>query len=158
MSWDTKHTNRIVNASHLPLCVLAEAWILINIEQYIPIDLVLTSSFQARSCNKITFLGVPLFSLPWDVEQPGLVGGVPGHSRGMEWDGLLDPFQPKPFSNSRGSNTLPSHNSTLCHIHPGSTFPGPPCHSQVGQPAWNWAHTNLLTWLGGCWPVGGINI
>ena len=30
-------------------------------------------------------------------EQPGLEGGVPAYSRGLELDDLKGPFQPKPF-------------------------------------------------------------
>ena len=33
----------------------------------------------------------------WGSEQPGLVGGVPAYSRGLELDDLKGLFQPKPF-------------------------------------------------------------
>jgi len=33
----------------------------------------------------------------WGCEQPGLEGGVPAYSRGLELDGLNGPFQHKPF-------------------------------------------------------------
>ena len=33
----------------------------------------------------------------WGCEQPGLEGGVPAYSRGLELDDLKGPFQPKPF-------------------------------------------------------------
>ena len=33
----------------------------------------------------------------WGFEQPGLVGGVPAYSRGLELDDLEGPLQPKPF-------------------------------------------------------------
>ena len=33
----------------------------------------------------------------WGFEQPGLEGGVPAYSRGLELDDLKGPFQPKPF-------------------------------------------------------------
>ena len=33
-------------------------------------------------------------------EQPGLEGGVPSHSRGLELHDLKGPFQPKPFYDS----------------------------------------------------------
>ena len=36
----------------------------------------------------------------WGFEQPGLEGGVPAYSRGLEPGGLKGPFQPKPFSDS----------------------------------------------------------
>ena len=36
----------------------------------------------------------------WGFEQPGLVGGAPAYSRGLELDGLKGPFQPKPFYDS----------------------------------------------------------
>jgi len=36
----------------------------------------------------------------WGCEQPGLDGGVPACSRGLELHDLKDPFQPKPFNNS----------------------------------------------------------
>jgi len=36
----------------------------------------------------------------WCFEQPGLEGGVPAYSRGLELDDLKGPFQPKPFYNS----------------------------------------------------------
>ena len=36
----------------------------------------------------------------WAFEQPGLVGGVPAYSRGLELDDLKGPFQPKPFYDS----------------------------------------------------------
>jgi len=36
----------------------------------------------------------------WAFEQPGLEGGVPAYSRGLELDDLEDPFQPKPFYDS----------------------------------------------------------
>jgi len=36
----------------------------------------------------------------WSFEQPGLVGGVPAYSRGLELCDLKGPFQPKPFSGS----------------------------------------------------------
>jgi len=32
----------------------------------------------------------------WDFEQPGLEGGVPAYSRGLELGDLKGPFQPKP--------------------------------------------------------------
>lgn len=32
----------------------------------------------------------------WAFEQPGLVGGVPAYSRGLELDDLKGSFQPKP--------------------------------------------------------------
>ena len=36
----------------------------------------------------------------WGFEQPGLAGGVPAYSRGLELDDLKGPFQPKPFCDS----------------------------------------------------------
>ena len=33
----------------------------------------------------------------WGCEQPGVEGGVPAYSRGLERDDLRGPFQPKPF-------------------------------------------------------------
>ena len=36
----------------------------------------------------------------WGCEQPGLEGGVPAYSRGLELGDLKDPFQPKPFYDS----------------------------------------------------------
>ena len=36
----------------------------------------------------------------WGCEQPGLVGGVPACSRGVELDDPWGPFQPKPFYGS----------------------------------------------------------
>ena len=36
----------------------------------------------------------------WGFEQPGLVGGVPAYSRGLELDDLKGPFQPKLFYDS----------------------------------------------------------
>ena len=33
----------------------------------------------------------------WGCEQPGVEGGVPVYSRGLERDDLKGPFQPKPF-------------------------------------------------------------
>ena len=36
----------------------------------------------------------------WGCEQPGLEGGVPAYSRGLELDDLRGPFQPKPFYDS----------------------------------------------------------
>ena len=33
----------------------------------------------------------------WGCEQPGLEGGVPAYSRGLELGDLKCPFQPKPF-------------------------------------------------------------
>jgi len=36
----------------------------------------------------------------WGCEQPGLEGGVPAYSRGLELGDLKGPFQPKPFFNS----------------------------------------------------------
>jgi len=36
----------------------------------------------------------------WGFEQPGLEGGVPAYSRGLELDDLKGPFQPKPFYDS----------------------------------------------------------
>jgi len=33
----------------------------------------------------------------WGCVQPGLEGGVPAYSRGLELDDLKGPFQPKPF-------------------------------------------------------------
>ena len=33
----------------------------------------------------------------WVLEQPGLLGGIPVYSRGLELDDLKGPFQPKPF-------------------------------------------------------------
>ena len=37
----------------------------------------------------------------WDLEQPGLEGGVPAYSKGLELGDLKDLFQPKPFCDSR---------------------------------------------------------
>ena len=46
-------------------------------------------------------------SLPGDLgqaergfEQPGVLGGVPAYSGGLELDDLKGPFQPKPFYDS----------------------------------------------------------
>jgi len=36
----------------------------------------------------------------WVCEQPGPVGGVPAHSRGLELHHLRGPFHPKPFYDS----------------------------------------------------------
>ena len=36
----------------------------------------------------------------WGCEQPGLEGGVPAYSRGLEPNDLKGPFQPKPFYDS----------------------------------------------------------
>jgi len=36
----------------------------------------------------------------WGFEQPGLLGGVPACSRGVELDDLKGPFQPNPFYDS----------------------------------------------------------
>ena len=36
----------------------------------------------------------------WSFVQPGLEGGVPAYSRGLELHGLEGPFQPKPFYDS----------------------------------------------------------
>ena len=36
----------------------------------------------------------------WGFEQPGLVGGVPAYSRGLELDDLKGPFQLKPSYDS----------------------------------------------------------
>ena len=36
----------------------------------------------------------------WGCEQPGLEGGVPAYSRGLELGDLKGPFQPKPFYDS----------------------------------------------------------
>ena len=36
----------------------------------------------------------------WGFEQPGLEGGVPAYSRGLELDDLKGHFQPKPFCDS----------------------------------------------------------
>ena len=36
----------------------------------------------------------------WGCEQPGVPGGVPAYSRGLEIDGLKGPFQSKPFHDS----------------------------------------------------------
>ena len=36
----------------------------------------------------------------WGFEQPGLVGGAPAYSRGLELGDLKGPFQPKPFYDS----------------------------------------------------------
>ena len=36
----------------------------------------------------------------WGFEQPGLEGGVPAYSRGLELGDLKGPFQPKPFYDS----------------------------------------------------------
>ena len=36
----------------------------------------------------------------WGFEQPGVEGGVPAYSRGLERDDLKGPFQPKLFRNS----------------------------------------------------------
>ena len=33
----------------------------------------------------------------WGCEQPGVEGGIPDYSRGLELDELKGPFQPKPF-------------------------------------------------------------
>ena len=45
-----------------------------------------------------------LFSLQgqvgWGIEQPGLVGDVPAHDRGLELDDLSGPFQPKELFDS----------------------------------------------------------
>lgn len=38
--------------------------------------------------------------------QPGLVGGVPVHGRGLELDDLYGPFQCKPFCDSRVKENL----------------------------------------------------
>jgi len=46
----------------------------------------------------------------WGFEQPGLEGGVPTCSGGLELDDLKGPFQPKPFYDSvilPGSLTYP---------------------------------------------------
>ena len=36
----------------------------------------------------------------WGFEQPGLEGGVPAYSSGLELDDLKSPFRPKPFCDS----------------------------------------------------------
>ena len=36
----------------------------------------------------------------WGVEQPGLEGGVPAYSRGLEWNDLKGSFHLKPFYDS----------------------------------------------------------
>ena len=40
------------------------------------------------------------FKAGWGFEQPGLEGGVPAYSRGLELDDLKGPFQPTPFYDS----------------------------------------------------------
>ena len=37
----------------------------------------------------------------WASEQPGLEGGVPAYSKGLEDNDLKGPFQPKPFYDSK---------------------------------------------------------
>ena len=51
-------------------------------------------------------------SLPGDLgqaergfEQPGVLGGVPAYSRGLEQGGLKGPFQPKPSCDSMNLKT-----------------------------------------------------
>jgi len=44
----------------------------------------------------------------WGCEQPGLVGGVPAYSRGLELYDLKGPFQPKPFHESSNLCLFPS--------------------------------------------------
>jgi len=48
----------------------------------------------------------------WGSEQPGLVGGVPAYSRGLELGDLKRPFQPKLFSDS--TNDHPRGNCIIC--------------------------------------------
>lgn len=58
----------------------------------------------------VLWIGILLWGMPppckysrpdgWDCEQPGLEGGVPSYSRGLDLDDLKDPFQPKPFYDS----------------------------------------------------------
>ena len=52
-----------------------------------------------RHCNRLPREAVD--APPWKhsrgCEQPGLEGGVPAYSGGLEVDDLKGPFQPKPF-------------------------------------------------------------
>ena len=41
----------------------------------------------------------------WGFEQPGLVGGVPAYSKGLELVVLRVPFQPKPFYDSMAAES-----------------------------------------------------
>jgi len=55
----------------------------------------------------------PLWKCSWPgwvgFEQPGLEGGVPAYSRGLELHDLKGPFQPRPFYDS----IVKPHNSHL---------------------------------------------
>ena len=68
-------------------------------------------SFIFPSSSWLFFLQSPLplsdnIQAGWGCEQPGLVGGVPACSRGLELDDLRSPFQPEPFYDSMISRSL----------------------------------------------------
>lgn len=65
----------------------------------------MNASFIFPSSSWLFFLQSPLplsdnIQAGWGCEQPGLVGGVPACSRGLELDDLRSPFQPEPFYDS----------------------------------------------------------
>lgn len=94
-------------------------------------------------------------SLPWDVELPGLGGGVPAHGRGLERDEFLGPFQHKQFYGSMFSNP---HDSKPLLFPQFQTLPHPPwiriSRSPMSQPAvtasLELGPHQLADWLGGC--------
>ena len=69
-----------------------------------------SGTLQQHPCNqgKLANMGHCRCPIPggiqgqagWGFEQPGLEGGVPAYSRGLELDDLKGPFQPKPFYDS----------------------------------------------------------
>ena len=52
----------------------------------------------------------------WGFEQPGLVGGVPAYSRGLELDDLKGPYQHKLFYDTIISGAVPSTFINYYHI------------------------------------------
>lgn len=65
-----------------------------------PYDAVILIGFV--SCKSLWCVceGCPIPGGGWGPGQPGLVLGSPAHSRDLELDDLLGPFQPKPFHDS----------------------------------------------------------
>ena len=52
----------------------------------------------------------------WGCEQPGLEGGVPAYSRGLEPGDLKGPFQHKPFCDSQVRGRIPAAASRICLV------------------------------------------
>ena len=65
-------------------------------KEFFTVRVVRLERVAQRGCG-CPLLGSIQGQAGWGFEQPGLVGGIPAYSRGLERDGLKGPFQPKPF-------------------------------------------------------------